>query len=149
MVFFLCIWLYLQVEYEPGDHVGIFPENSQRIVDGILEKLSGLENYDEIHQLQILKETHTTNGIFITYNIYVVYLYVNMVLGISKSWEPHDRLPSSSVRNILTRFVDITTPPSRQLLTLFAGFCENKDDEERLNMLAIVSVPTFLPQYER
>lgn len=52
----------MQVEYEPGDHVGIFPENSHHIVNGILEKLSGLENYDEILQLQILKETHTTNG---------------------------------------------------------------------------------------
>lgn len=50
------------MEYEPGDHVGIFPANSQHIVDGILDKLSGVDDYDVQLQLQILKETHTTNG---------------------------------------------------------------------------------------
>lgn len=40
---------------------------------------------------------------------------------------------------MLTRFVDITTPPSRQLLTFLAGFCENKEDEKKLNLLANVS----------
>lgn len=53
-----------QVEYEPGDHVGIFPANSQEIVDGILKRLTGVENNDEILQLQILKENHSTNGKF-------------------------------------------------------------------------------------
>lgn len=56
----------------------------------------------------------------------------------TKSWEPHERLPVCSLRTLLTRFLDITTPPTRQLLTLLATFCENKDDEERLNVLANV-----------
>lgn len=50
------------VSYQPGDHVGIFPANRKEIVDGILSKLSGVENPDEILQLQLLKENHTTNG---------------------------------------------------------------------------------------
>lgn len=50
------------MEYEPGDHVGIFPANCQEIVDGILKRLTGVENHDEIVQLQILKENHSTNG---------------------------------------------------------------------------------------
>lgn len=50
------------VHYQPGDHVGIFPANRADIVDGILEKLSVVENYDEVLQLQLLKENHTTNG---------------------------------------------------------------------------------------
>lgn len=52
------------VHYEPGDHVGIFPANRKDIVDGILNRLSGVDNFDEILQLQLLKENHTTNGIF-------------------------------------------------------------------------------------
>lgn len=55
--------MLIKVDYEPGDHIGIFPENNKAIVDGILERLSGLDNADEILQLQVLKETHTTNGL--------------------------------------------------------------------------------------
>lgn len=52
------------VLYEPGDHVGIFPANRKDIVNGILNRLSGIDNFDEILQLQLLKENHTTNGIY-------------------------------------------------------------------------------------
>lgn len=55
--------LNLQVDYEPGDHVGIYPTNGSVIVNGILSRLCGVDNHDEILQLQILKETHSTNGI--------------------------------------------------------------------------------------
>lgn len=58
--------------------------------------------------------------------------------GVTKSWEPHEKLPACSLRTLLTRFLDITTPPTRQLLTLLATFCEDKDDEEHLNVLANV-----------
>lgn len=60
--------------------------------------------------------------------------------GVTKSWEPHEKLPACSLRTLLTRFLDITTPPTRQLLTLFATFCEDKADEERLNILANVNL---------
>lgn len=50
------------VQYQPGDHVGIFPANRENIVDGILERLSGVDNFDEVLQLQMLKENHSTNG---------------------------------------------------------------------------------------
>lgn len=51
------------VHYEPGDHVGIFPANRTEIVNGILNRLSGVDNFDQILQLQLLKENTTTNGI--------------------------------------------------------------------------------------
>lgn len=62
-IFILFNNMLLKVDYEPGDHIGIFSENNKAIVDGILERLSGLDNPDEILQLQVLKETHTTNGL--------------------------------------------------------------------------------------
>lgn len=64
--------------------------------------------------------------------------------GVTKSWEPHEKLPACSLRTLLTRFLDITTPPTRQLLTLLATFCEDKADEERLNILANVNVLHFI-----
>lgn len=63
MSFILIQSIFIKVDYEPGDHIGIFPENNKAIVDGILKRLSALDNADEILQLQVLKETHTTNGL--------------------------------------------------------------------------------------
>lgn len=42
--------------------MGIFPANSKILVDGILNRLRGINSVDEIIQLQILQETHTNNG---------------------------------------------------------------------------------------
>jgi len=50
------------LNYEPGDHVGVCPMNRTELVDGILEKLTGVTNPDEILQLQVLNEKHTSNG---------------------------------------------------------------------------------------
>lgn len=69
----------LQVDYEPGDHVGIYPTNSSVIVNGILSRLCGVDNHDEILQLQILKETHTTNGnsnLLLTLNDFLTQYFV-------------------------------------------------------------------------
>lgn len=56
---------YFQINYEPGDHVGIVPANSKEIVDGVLNKLTGIENPDDVVQLEILNEKHTQNGLLI------------------------------------------------------------------------------------
>lgn len=50
------------VIYQPGDHVGVCPVNRQEIVDGVLQRLNGIEDYDCVMQLQLLKENHSTNG---------------------------------------------------------------------------------------
>ncbi|XP_013101350.2 nitric oxide synthase [Stomoxys calcitrans] len=104
------------IDYEPGDHVGIFPSNRPEIVDGLLKRLTGFEDPDELLQLQLLKEKQTSNGIF-------------------KCWESHDKIPAESMRSLLTKFFDITTPPTRQMLTLLSGFCEDNHDTERLQLL--------------
>ncbi|XP_030383405.1 nitric oxide synthase [Scaptodrosophila lebanonensis] len=104
------------LDYEPGDHVAIFPANNEQLVSGLLQRLAGVENPDEVLQLQLLKENQTSNGIF-------------------KCWEPHDKIPADTLRNLLARFFDLTTPPSRQMLTLLAGFCEDAADTERLQQL--------------
>lgn len=86
-----------EITYQPGDHVGIFPENRKEIVDGMLKRLIGVTDPDEVVQLQVLKEDHNPSGVF-------------------KTWEKHDRIPACSIRTLLTRFFDITAPPSRKLL---------------------------------
>lgn len=55
-----------------------------------------------------------------------------------KTWTPHDRLPAVSIRDLLTRFIDITTPPSPNLLQHFASIATNTDDQQKLEILATV-----------
>lgn len=50
------------LDYTPGDHIGIMPVNRKEIVDKILEKLKGVDDFDKPMELQLLKETHTSNG---------------------------------------------------------------------------------------
>lgn len=57
----------------------------------------------------------------------------------TKSWESHEKIPRCSIRTLLTRFFDITTPPSRQLLTLLTTFCDDPDDREQMQILAVDS----------
>ncbi|XP_026686564.1 nitric oxide synthase, salivary gland-like, partial [Diaphorina citri] len=109
--------------YEPGDHVGIFASNKWDLVSGILARLNlGGIDPDEPMELQVLSETHTSTEVI-------------------KSWKPHERLPRASLRTLLSRYLDITTPPPPALLQFFATFATAPDDQEILTLLATVSTP--------
>ncbi|CAH1134822.1 unnamed protein product [Ceutorhynchus assimilis] len=103
--------------YKPGDHVGVFPMNRKELVDVIINRVKGVADADQALELQFLKETHTSNGVV-------------------KNWKPHERLPAASLRDLLTRFLDITTPPSPYLLHHFASLATDQQDQQRLNLLA-------------
>lgn len=60
-------------------------------------------------------------------------------IGPVKSWEPHERLPVVNIRELFTRFLDITTPPTTILLQYLATTCENESEKEKLNNLSTVS----------
>ncbi|CAG9783566.1 unnamed protein product [Diatraea saccharalis] len=106
-----------EIKYDPGDHVGIVACNRKELVDSLLARLKDVDDYDEPLQVQLMKETHTSSGPV-------------------KSWEPHERLPILSVRDLFTRFLDITTPPTTILLQYLATTCENEEEKKQLNILA-------------
>ncbi|XP_026468232.1 nitric oxide synthase, salivary gland-like [Ctenocephalides felis] len=106
-----------ELKYEPGDHIGVFPENSSEIVNGLLERLEGAESPDSPVELQVLKETQTHNGVV-------------------RSWSGHERLPRCSLRMLLTRFLDLTTPPSPAILQYLSSCCTEEIDKDKLESLA-------------
>lgn len=113
----LLLELETELTYTPGDHVGVFAANRPELVDGILKRLKGPENPDQAVELQVLKESHTSNGVM-------------------KTWTPHERLPICSSRELFSRFLDITTPPSPNLLQYFSSIATDEDDQRKLNLLA-------------
>lgn len=77
----------------------------------------GINDPDDLVQLQVLKEDHNPSGIF-------------------KTWENHDKIPACSIRTLLTRFFDITAPPTRKLLAWLATCCDDENDKSHLDKLA-------------
>ncbi|XP_045491293.1 nitric oxide synthase-like protein [Colias croceus] len=106
-----------EIKYDPGDHVGIIACNRKELVDNLLARLKDIEDFDTPVNLQLMKETHTSNGPV-------------------KSWEPHERLPPVSVRDLFTRFLDITTPPTTILLQYLAKTCSDETQRKQLTILA-------------
>lgn len=58
----MLLQLGCELAYQPGDHVGVFPCNRKDLVDGILARLHPITDPDQPVELQMLKETHTSNG---------------------------------------------------------------------------------------
>ncbi|XP_047348938.1 nitric oxide synthase, salivary gland isoform X3 [Vespa velutina] len=106
-----------EMSYKPGDHLGVFACNRADIVDGILQRLETPFDPDTSIELQMQKQSHTPHGIV-------------------KTWVPHDKYLSNSLRVLLTRFLDITIPPTPNLLRYFASIAKNAQEQSRLNLLA-------------
>lgn len=73
----------------------------------------------------------------------ILFKYIKKLLsfaGVIKSWKPHERLPSCSLRELFTKYLDITTPPTPNLLQHFASIATDETDSKKLNLLATVSI---------
>lgn len=101
--------------YEPGDHIAIMPENPKEIVDALLKRFTDVEDVDKKVQIQIMTEKL-------------------MVTGITKMWLNH-KLPAVSIRDLFTRFVDITSPPKTPVLKYLASACTDESDAEKIKEL--------------
>ncbi|KAJ8725465.1 hypothetical protein PYW08_003648 [Mythimna loreyi] len=105
-----------EIKYVAGDHIGVLAPNQKDIVDAVLERLNGVEDLDKIVQLQVMKETLTPTGTV-------------------KAWERYERLPPATIRNIYTRFLDLTTPPTTKVLKYLAESCTDEAEAEQINEL--------------
>lgn len=136
----------MEISYKPGDHLGVFACNRSELVDGIIERIQTTIDPDIPIELQVQKQSHTPNGIELKINktikeyLYNFLLYNNFIAGIVKTWAAHDRYLPNSLRILLTRFLDITTPPTPNLLRYFASIAQNPKEQAKLNLLASVSI---------
>uniref|UniRef100_A0A8D0C3I7 Nitric oxide synthase n=1 Tax=Salvator merianae TaxID=96440 RepID=A0A8D0C3I7_SALMN len=98
-----------EVKYLPGDHLGIFPSNQKQLVDGILAHVTDAPQTDEIIRL----ETRCDRGY----------------------WTADKRFPACTLSQALLHFLDITTPPSQQLLKVLSQMATEDKQKERLDLL--------------
>ncbi|NXA04756.1 NOS2 protein, partial [Sapayoa aenigma] len=98
-----------EVHYLPGEHIGIFPGNQPELVRGIIARVKDAPSADQTIRL----ETRTDDGY----------------------WSSDKKIPACTLPEALTYLLDITTPPSQQLLKNLSQLVTAEEDKQRLNVL--------------
>ncbi|OXB79096.1 UNVERIFIED_CONTAM: hypothetical protein H355_005972 [Colinus virginianus] len=98
-----------EVHYLPGEHVGIFPGNQPELVRGLIAHVKDAPPADQAIRL----ETYTEGGY----------------------WASEKKIPACTLSQALTYLLDITTPPSQQLLKKLSQLVTAKGDKQRLEVL--------------
>ncbi|KAJ7990649.1 hypothetical protein DPEC_G00302580 [Dallia pectoralis] len=125
------------LEFAPGDHVVVFPGNLPLLVDGILKFLPNKPQNSQCLRLEYCSDTCLDN---------------------EKNWQTVRRIPACPLSQALTYFLDVTTPPSQNLLHKLSQLTKQDEHRQRLLTLAKSSqeytkwktfrVPNFLEVLE-
>ncbi|CAH2219843.1 nitric oxide synthase, inducible [Pelobates cultripes] len=99
-----------EVQYLPGEHVGVYPGNHPNLVTGIIKLLKDAPPCNQ----DIRLETRSEQGNF---------------------WTISEKIPSCSLFQMLTYFLDLTTPPTQLLLKKLSLLAADVTDKTRLEEL--------------
>ncbi len=100
------------LKYKPGDHLAVFPQNNRDMIQRFVLRLRNCPAFKSTIQLQVQGPN-----------------------GNRENWK---RIPPCSFDNLLTRFIDLTSPPSQTTLRLLASAAIDPKDKMRLDVLAEV-----------
>ncbi|XP_038647078.1 nitric oxide synthase, brain [Scyliorhinus canicula] len=106
-----------ELQYQPGDHLGIFPGNHEDLVNALIARLEDPPPDNQIIKVEFLEERRTDSGV-------------------TSNWTDENRLPPCPIFQILQYYLDITTAPSPLLLQQFALLAKNEDQKTRLEVLS-------------
>lgn len=98
-----------EVHYLPGEHIGIFPGNQPELVHGLIARVKDAPPADQTIRLEIC-----TDGGY---------------------WTSNKKIPACTLPEALTYLLDITTPPSQQLLKKLSQLVTAEGDKQRLEVL--------------
>ena len=118
----LCVELNTQsyageMQYKPGDHIGIVAENRKELVDKVLSRLFNAPDPDQLIQVEFQREKNT-------------------IFGLSKEWIVDDRFPYFTLRKAFTNFLDITSPLAQNMLMYMSAQATDEVDRAKLEKLA-------------
>lgn len=106
-----------ELQYKPGDHVGIFASNRKILVDAILEKLSNAPPPDQTIKIETLKEKSS-------------------IFGPGKQWVVDENYLPFTLRHAFTNLLDITSPLSQDMLKNLSSQATSDSDREKLEKLS-------------
>ncbi|KAK2710156.1 hypothetical protein QYM36_013728, partial [Artemia franciscana] len=103
------------VSFEPGDQLGILPQNGDDMVLKLIQRLDPVPSLEQTYRLMTPNEIST-------------------IAGPNKEFVRY--LPPATVFDWFKKFLDITTPPTMMLLSELATYATNQTEKERLNRLS-------------
>lgn len=107
--------------YQPGDHLAVYPQNDASLVSALLQKLASYQD----------------SGNLSPDRPYLVHLKKQSAEHSENQWTLHPRLPSPvTVREALTRYLDISQAPSASFLAALADTTTKTEEGEQLRLLA-------------
>lgn len=102
------------VQYEPGDHIAIYPQNNAKLVKELIQCLNTTVDPDAPVYVESRRTSQTV-----------------------ERWAEEQRMPMPvTIREALTFYLDIANPPSPQFLKLLAKQATRHTEQEELNELA-------------
>nr|XP_020728868.1 nitric oxide synthase, endothelial [Odocoileus virginianus texanus] len=104
------------LQYQPGDHIGICPPNRPGLVEALLSRVEDPPPPTESVAVEQLEKGSPG--------------------GPPPSWVRDPRLPPCTLRQALTFFLDITSPPSPRLLRLLSTLAEEPSEQQELETLS-------------
>uniref|UniRef100_A0A8B9Q262 Nitric oxide synthase n=1 Tax=Apteryx owenii TaxID=8824 RepID=A0A8B9Q262_APTOW len=105
-----------EVHYLPGEHIGIFPGNQPELVCGLIAHVKDAPPADQTIRLETLLFPSFPGGY----------------------WASDKKIPACTLPQALTYLLDITTPPSQQLLKKLSQLVTEEGEKERLEFLCHV-----------
>lgn len=139
------------ISFEPGDHVAIYPLNKLEMVERIITRMQNdLKQAGERRPRSSALQSPSSNATAIKFNFEQVYTILvkreNMDLtpamstaaqnGNESNWIAHDRLPMTSIKEALLRYLDITSPPNQEFLMILSKQTSDMDERKRLQLMA-------------
>ncbi|XP_073533292.1 nitric oxide synthase 3 isoform X1 [Phyllobates terribilis] len=109
-----------ELRYSPGDHLGVFPCNREDLVQALLERVEDPPPANDTVQVETMDKDSSRR----------------LGTGRKATWVSDTRIPPCTLRQALTNYLDITTPPTPQLLQLLSVLCEDPEERQRLETLS-------------
>lgn len=106
------------LQYQPGDHIGVCPPNRPGLVEALLSRVEDPPPSTEPVAVEQLEKGSPG--------------------GPPPGWVRDPRLPPCTLRQALTYFLDITSPPSPRLLRLLSTLAEESSEQQELEALSQV-----------
>ncbi|XP_052024511.1 nitric oxide synthase, brain [Apodemus sylvaticus] len=106
-----------ELQYQPGDHLGVFPGNHEDLVNSLIERLEDAPPANHVVKVEMLEERNTA-------------------LGVISNWKDESRLPPCTIFQAFKYYLDITTPPTPLQLQQFASLATNEKEKQRLLVLS-------------
>ncbi|KAM5310894.1 nitric oxide synthase 1 isoform 2-T4 [Glossophaga mutica] len=106
-----------ELQYQPGDHLGVFPGNHEDLVNALIERLEDAPPVNQLVKVELLEERNTA-------------------LGVISNWTDEHRLPPCTIFQAFKYYLDITTPPTPLQLQQFASLATSEKEKQRLLVLS-------------